>query len=382
MRTAIGRWSFVAASLCLATACSSSDELAAQSSTAGFDEDVDPDLLDDYMGKADGDPCSTHPGGSLPGDDLFVVVSKEERRQLRADWRPRDLVPIPASGMMPGRKGEARLAVLRAYEELAAAAKSEAGLTLGIRSAFRSFELQCFTFNYMVQEYGYEHASQFSARPGRSEHQLGTAIDITAASVRWELTQELSTTAEGVWLAQNAHRFGFGLSYPKGYDELTGYGYEPWHFRYIGREAAAEMVSSGLTLIEYLLACEASDTRLACPREEPPHVEINEGFVGGTCESALDCSALDGSRVCLRDGYPDGHCTIPCTLYCPDRAGSNASTFCVADADAPTEGTCHSKCDDTLFPGTGCREGYACVVASRPNDAGVGSVCLPASSAP
>jgi LAS superfamily LD-carboxypeptidase LdcB len=361
------------------SACSSSDgtDPGGPSASGGFDEDVDPDALVDYMGKADGDPCATHSGGALAGDDLLIVVNKDEPRQLRADWRPSDLVPIDAGDMMPGRTGEVRIAAMRAYQELAAVAKAEAGLDLGIRSAFRSFETQCFTFNYWVDERGYEHASNFSARPGRSEHQLGTAIDITAASVGWELTQEMADTPEGIWLEANAHRFGFGLSYPDGYEDLSGYSYEPWHWRYIGREAAAEMAATGLKLIEYLLACEAGDPNFDCPREEAPKLDPNEGFIGGECASEQDCSTLDEPRMCLLDSYPGGHCTIPCTLYCPDRAGSNAATFCVATEDEPTVGTCHSKCDQTLFPGTGCREGYACSEASRPNGAGTGSVCLP-----
>ena len=361
------------------SACSSSDDSVSAGAPvlAGFDQDVDPDDLEDYMGKADGDPCADHPGGALEGDDLLMVVNKEPARQLRGDWRPKDLVPIDADHMMPGRKGEVRIAAMQAYEELEAAAKDEAGFELGIRSAFRSFETQCFTFNYKVEVSGYEHASQFSARPGRSEHQLGTAIDITSATVGWELTQDIGETPEGRWLADNAHRFGFGLSYPEGYESLTGYSYEPWHWRYIGREAAAEQAASGLTLIEYLLACEAGDPSFQCPHEQPPELEPNEGFVGGTCALAEDCSTLDESRACLMDGYPDGYCTIPCTLYCPDRAGSNASTFCVVSQDDPTVGTCHSRCDDELFPGTGCREGYTCVQASRPNGAGTGDVCLP-----
>jgi D-alanyl-D-alanine carboxypeptidase len=378
MQATVARLSSALMAASLAVACSSGGETSREpTSSPGFDEDVDPELLDDYMGKADGNPCANHAGGTLAGDDLLVVVNKEPSRQLRADWRPSDLVSIASSGMIPGRTGQARLATERASEELTAAAKREAGLTLGIRSAFRSFETQCFTFNYMVETLGYDHASQYSARPGRSEHQLGTAVDVTAASVGWELTQDLATKKEGVWLASNAHRFGFALSYPEGYERLTGYGYEPWHFRYIGREAASEMAASGLTMIEYLLACDASDSRFACPREPAPQVEPNEGFVGGTCETAADCSALDGTRQCLDMGYPGGYCTVPCALYCPDRAGANAGTFCLADPLDPATGNCHAKCDPSLFPGTGCREGYACRQGTRPNGAGTGSVCVP-----
>lgn len=371
-------WAFFAGGAVLA-ACSASDRgwSGGDSTLAGFDEDVDPDALKEYAGKADGDPCADHPGGTLAGDDILEVVNKDPERQLRDDWRPLDLVPIDDAHMMPGRDGEVRIAAMRAYEEMAQAAWQEAGLQLGIRSAYRSFVTQCYTFNYKVETHGDEHASRYSARPGRSEHQLGWAIDITSADLDWDLTQRMGETDEGIWLAANAFRFGFGLSYPEGYESLTGYSYEPWHYRYIGREAAAELEASGLALIEYLLACEADDPGLTCPREEPPDLEPNEGFVGGGCATADDCVTLDGTRQCMTEGYPGGYCTIPCTLYCPDRGGTNATTFCVASSEDPTVGTCHSRCDESIFPGTGCRQGYVCEEASRPNGAGTGFVCLP-----
>lgn len=345
----------------------------------GFDEDVDPAELEAFEGKSDGDPCANHPGGTLAGDDLLLIVNKQPERQLARAWRAADLLPIEADYMMPGREGLVRLAALEAFYELAAAAKQEADLDLRVRSAFRSFETQCLTFNYKVEQYGYEHAVQFSARPGRSEHQLGTAIDITSASLDWRLTQQMGDTPEGIWLVQNAHRFGFGLSYPVGYESLTGYAYEPWHWRYVGREAALEMAAHGLTLIEYLFACEQGDPTLACPREPAPELEPNEGFIGGACEVQADCESIGPEAACLpeADGYPGGHCTLPCTLTCPDRAGPNATTFCVVDPLDDAVGSCHSRCDTILFPTTGCREGYQCRLASRPNQAGTAMVCLP-----
>lgn len=356
--------------------CATDDE-SPDPEIGGFDEDVDPALLDEFEGKSDGDPCANHPGGTLTGDDLLVIVNKEEHRQLQREWRPRDLAPIESDHMMPGREAAVRMAVLEAYQELSAAARAEAGLELGIRSAFRSFETQCLTFNYKVETYGYDHAVRFSARPGRSEHQLGTAVDITSEALGWQLTQAMGETAEGIWLAANAHRFGFGLSYPPNYEHLTGYGYEPWHFRYIGREAALEMAAHGLTLIDYLFACEAGNPALTCPREEPPEFEPNDGWIGGTCSGDADCESIGAEASCLQYGYPEGHCSLPCTLTCPDREGPNAMTFCVVDPNDSSSGWCHSRCDTILFPGTGCREGYTCQPASRPNNAGTADVCLP-----
>jgi len=354
--------------------CATDDSLPQGAEVAGFDGDVDPADLEAFDGKSDGDPCATHPGGTLTGEDLLVVVNKEAPRQLARTWESPDLFPIDAGYMMPGREGTVRLAAVQAFYELAAAAEDEADLDLGARSAYRSFRTQCLTFNYKVDQYGLEHAAQFSARPGRSEHQLGTAIDITSASLGWRLTQSMGDSPEGVWLVQNAYRFGFGLSYPPGYEHLTGYAYEPWHWRYIGRDAAVEMAASGLTLIEYLFACEQGDPALSCPREPDPEFEPNDGFIGGTCEGEVDCSSIGAGAACLLDGYPDGQCTLPCTLSCPDREGPNAMTFCVVDPLDDQAGTCHSRCDTTLFPDTGCRDGYQCQRASRPNQAGTAMV--------
>jgi len=361
----------------------SSCETVDPSSTEGlpYDVELDPDVLAEEEGKADpATACAEHSSGNLSGDDLLVVVNKEEARQLRADWNPQDLVPIDSTFMMPGREGLARLAAVQAFYELVDVARTEAGLELVARSAYRSFSTQCYTFNYFVETTGYEHASQYSALPGRSEHQLGTAIDITSRSLNYEIEPEMGASPVGIWLAANAYRFGFGLSYPEGQEDFTGYGYEPWHWRYIGREAASEMNSAELTLLEYLLRCEQGGASLTCPREEAPEFEPNQGFIGGACDSQADCASIGSDAYCLDDPYIGGFCTTPCERYCPDRPGLNAATFCVEDEPGAVTGLCHSRCDFGLFPETGCREQYRCETASRPNSAGEAPVCLPPAS--
>jgi D-alanyl-D-alanine carboxypeptidase len=225
--------------------------------TAGFD-----------LGEPGAPPtsCADYPGGSRSGDDPLVLVNKEPDQQLRRDWAPSELASIDAAMMMPGREGELYPSVLDAMEEMFAAASAD-GLTLGVRSAYRSFMTQCYTFQAKVEEHGLDHAKRFSAEPGRSQHQLGTTADITSENLGWALAQSMGGSAEGQWLAENAHRFGFALSYPAGEEEATGYAYEPWHYRYIGRDAAAEMTEAGLILEEYLQACQAGDPNLRCERE-------------------------------------------------------------------------------------------------------------------
>jgi len=112
---------------------------------------------------------------------------------------------------------------------------------------------------------GYEAALASSARPGHSEHQLGTAIDLRSYSgpPAWEL-EDWAATPEGAWVAANAHIYGFVMSYPKGMSDVTCYVYEPWHYRYVGRETAAAIHRSGLTPREYLwLALQAELERRA-----------------------------------------------------------------------------------------------------------------------
>jgi hypothetical protein len=246
-----------------------------------------------------------------------------------------------------------------------------------VRSAYRSYRTQCFTFDYKVKTHGLEHAKRFSAEPGRSQHQLGTTVDITSQSLGWSLSQGMGHALEGQWLAENAHLFGFALSYPEGHEEQTGYAYEPWHFRYVGVAAANEMHGAGLILEEYLQRCQAGDAALACEREVFPAPIANEGFIGGSCASDADCSSIGDDAYCQLDVHAEGHCTLPCDLYCPDRAGLSSPTFCAADANGA--GLCHSKCDTGVYPESddGCREGFRCAEAQRPNGSASAMVCVP-----
>jgi LAS superfamily LD-carboxypeptidase LdcB len=131
------------------------------------------------------------------------------------------------------------------------AAASRAGVRLVVVSAFRSFIEQRATFDYWVSVGGYEQALRTSARPGHSEHQLGTAIDFgDGLAAPWEYS-DFATTPSGAWLARNAVQYGFVMSLAKGKSDVTCYDYEPWHYRWVGRELAASIVATGLALREY-----------------------------------------------------------------------------------------------------------------------------------
>jgi LAS superfamily LD-carboxypeptidase LdcB len=146
-------------------------------------------------------------------------------------------------------------AVVRAiiYPDLAAMrrAANAAGLGLFVISAYRSYGVQRLTFDYWVNIGGYEQALRTSARPGHSEHQLGTTIDFGDGSAApWEY-EDWATTPTGAWLSAHAAEYGFTMSLAKGMSGVTCYDYEPWHYRWVGRELAITLVPSGPTLREH-----------------------------------------------------------------------------------------------------------------------------------
>ena len=118
-------------------------------------------------------------------------------------------------------------------------------------SGYRSYQRQDDNFHNKVNKIGEEAAAKIVAYPGNSEHQTGLAMDISSQSVNFKLTEQFGETPEGKWLMENAHRFGYILLYPKGLETITGYNYEPWHYRYVGLKAAAEIYKNQLTLEEY-----------------------------------------------------------------------------------------------------------------------------------
>src|SRR5690606_19679945 len=120
-----------------------------------------------------------------------------------------------------------------------AAAKAEGAGEMRIQSAYRSYDAQVGAYSYHVNRLGQERADIASARPGHSEHQTGLTADISAGS-SCILEACFASTAQGAWLAKNAHRFGFILRYPDGLTDITGYAFEPWHYRYVGVELATE----------------------------------------------------------------------------------------------------------------------------------------------
>lgn len=138
-------------------------------------------------------------------------------------------------------------------DQMVATIKEEEGLSLLVHSAHRTNELQRIFYNNSIERNGYEIASIYSAKPGHSEHESGLAFDICDRAEKHRLKESFAGSPEGIWLKENAHRFGFILRYPKGKTNITGYAYEPWHFRYVGIEHAEIIYDRDITLEEYLL---------------------------------------------------------------------------------------------------------------------------------
>lgn len=165
---------------------------------------------------------------------------------------PADLVDSSTAGVNGGYL--LRSVIAPDLRAMAADARA-AGSPIQLVSGFRSHAQQAATFDYWVSVGGYEQALRTSARAGHSEHQLGTSIDVTSegGAAPWEYGDWAATPA-GAWMSANAWRYGFVMSYPRGAFDRTCYDYEPWHYRYVGRDLAAEIVASGLTPREVIWA--------------------------------------------------------------------------------------------------------------------------------
>ena len=170
-----------------------------------------------------------------------IIVNKNH-------WVSRNYQPLKADYLED--KWKLAPAAMDAWQKMKAAAAAD-GITLVFTSGYRSYDFQNYLFNYYVETRGMEWASRSSARPGQSEHQTGLALDITADGKSFD--QALAEQPVGRWLGDNAYKFGWILRYPKGKEAITGYKFEPWHYRYVGTAVAADFgPRNTLTLEEYL----------------------------------------------------------------------------------------------------------------------------------
>lgn len=188
-------------------------------------------------------PLDVTPDTVKNPEDVTVLVNKVH--QIPEGWTPDDLEPV-----IDNKNQKLRKEANDAYTKFYNAAKAK-GIDIYSISGYRTNATQTLYWNNQVKVYGEEYASQYSAYPGRSEHQLGLAIDISYTTKGDRLSEKVATSPIGKFIVSDAYKYGFILRYQKDKIAITNYGYEPWHLRYVGVDLASKLHESGLTLEEY-----------------------------------------------------------------------------------------------------------------------------------
>ena len=173
-------------------------------------------------------------------DSLTVLVNKYHAL-------PQDYVPKLEALGYPYGTGSLRPEAAAAFRAMADAARKD-GISLQSVSAYRSYQRQESIYARYLSQDTQASVDSYSARPGYSEHQTALALDINTAS----LSAHFENTPAYAWLVEHCAEYGFILRYPQGKEDITGYRFEPWHYRYVGTEAAQACMSQGLTFEEYL----------------------------------------------------------------------------------------------------------------------------------
>ena len=219
------------------------------------------------LAAAPGQPSTVSAVGPVPEcriDDIYTVPRGYDDwsvtlvdwlLRVEDDYVPPDLVPVTEAGLVGA--GFIRAVAVEDTRAMAEAAAAN-GTPIAVWSGYRAYDEQVQIFNGYANQFGYEDAITYSARPGHSEHQLGLGVDFMSLGGGNPLPGDWATTPAGAWMRDNSWKYGWINSYPLGppEDPLWNPGacfhYEPWHYRYLGREIAAAVHESGLTIREYL----------------------------------------------------------------------------------------------------------------------------------
>lgn len=182
--------------------------------------------------------------------DLLILVNKTNKA-------PAVPVTLVKPNVQPTRESASENIYMRpeaaaALEALFAGA-AEDGLTLYATSGYRSYSTQKAIFERKLDRMSEKQANLSVAKPGYSEHQTGLTMDIEGETTKGTgLTEAFGESPEGIWAAEHCAEYGFIIRYPKDKTKITGYIYEPWHLRYVGREAAQEITALDVTFEEYI----------------------------------------------------------------------------------------------------------------------------------
>ncbi len=175
-------------------------------------------------------------------DEVDALVNKYHK--LPSNYEAKDLVTLSKTYSSRGHK--IKKAASEPLMKMIDAARAD-GLNLLVISGYRTESTQRGLFNNSVKRHGMDHALIYSAKPGYSEHQLGLAVDLNSTEESFDQTKEYK------WLKANSYKYGFIERYPKGKEFITGYGYEPWHYRYLGVDLATKVYTENVTYEEYLV---------------------------------------------------------------------------------------------------------------------------------
>ena len=203
--------------------------------------------------------------------DTLILVNKNNQA-------PAVPVTLVKPDVQPTREAVSENIYMRpeaaaALEDLFEAAAQD-GITLYATSGYRSYSTQKAIFERKLERMDEKQANASVAKPGYSEHQTGLAMDIEGETTKGTgLTEAFGESPEGIWTAEHCAEYGFIIRYPKGETNITGYIYEPWHLRYVGKDAAAEITELGVTFEEYILAVRSE--RIETMQEETRYEQVN-----------------------------------------------------------------------------------------------------------
>lgn len=185
----------------------------------------------------------SNPDKTDTSKDILMLVNKYNG--LDESYKPDDLVDMGLQYAFSGKK--VRAEVYDAFKELVKDAKKE-GLTIVANSTYRDYAYQQKLYNQYKNQNGTSYADSYAAHPGYSEHQTGLAIDVSTLK---STLDNFESTPEFKWISEHCYEYGFILRYPKDKEKLTGYAYESWHYRYVGKKVAKEIHDLGITFDEY-----------------------------------------------------------------------------------------------------------------------------------
>lgn len=187
---------------------------------------------------------------AAPQNDVDGFLFLQNRQWLAS----RAYEPETVTADVPGQIRQMRQEAALALEEMFDACKKDIGITLKAVSGYRSYARQETIYNNKLERVhgSVEKADEYVARPGASEHQTGLVMDVGQKSDKVNLTGGFGATKGGKWVAEHCWEYGFIIRYQKGWEEITGYEYEPWHVRYVGKENARRIYEQEMPLEEYL----------------------------------------------------------------------------------------------------------------------------------